>query len=139
MKLYNKTLLTSSLVLLLNNTLFAMPSGEALFIDKCTSCHSIDMPKSKAGLKAPPAVGLMFHLTENLSNEASVKEHIQSFTMNPTEEKAVCKSINKFGLMPSQKANVTEEELRIIADWLVDDVYISRRSYKKKKKKMFAN
>ncbi len=120
-------------------SLFAMQSGEELFIQKCTSCHSINMPTSDSNLKAPPAVGIMFHLNENFSNDEEIKKHILSFTLHPDKETAICKSVRNFGLMPSQKDNVSKEELELIADWLVDDVYISRRKYKKQKKEMFQN
>ncbi len=132
----NKLIFT---LLSLSASIFAMQSGEELFIQKCTSCHSINMPKSHSTLLAPPAVGLMFHLNENFSNDEEIKEHILTFTLHPDKETAICKSVRSFGLMPSQKDNVSEKELKLIADWLVDDVYISRREYKKQKKEMFAN
>jgi mono/diheme cytochrome c family protein len=127
-----------ALLLLLTN-LHATPTGKELFIQKCTSCHSIEMPKTKKNLLAPPAVGLMFHLNEHFDNEEDLISHIKSFTMNPQREKAVCKSVRKFGVMPSQKNNVTEEELTIIAEWLTFDIFITKRKYLKERKEMFAN
>lgn len=129
----------STLLISLNTNLLAESHGKKLFEEKCISCHSINMPKSKADLKAPPAVGLMFHLTENFSNDEQIQKHIESYVINPTRETAICKSIRRFGIMPSQKGNVTKEELKIIAEWLIDDISISRREYKRQKKEMFAN
>ena len=43
--------------------------------------------------------------------------------MNPSKEKAKClpKSIKRFGIMPSQKDNLTEKELSLIVNYIYDN------------------
>ena len=44
------------------------------------------------------------------------------FTMNPSKEKMMFpqETIDKFGHMPSQKGNLTDKELRDIAEYILD-------------------
>lgn len=135
----NFFLLSFSLVFMLTNNLHASPTGKELFQKKCTSCHSITMPKTQKGLRGPPAVGIMFNLSSNIYDDDKLIEHIISYTLNPTREKTICKSVRKFGIMPSQKDNITKEELRLVAEWLVDDIFISRKEYVKQKRYMFSH
>ncbi|MDF1875715.1 c-type cytochrome [Sulfurimonas sp. SAG-AH-194-I05] len=139
MKNINKNFILTLLSLLAFTNIQANPTGKELFIQKCTSCHSINMPKSQKDLHAPPAVGVMFHLNNHFDNNEDLIAHIESFTMNPTREKAICKSIRRFGIMPSQKGKLTKEELSLIAQWLANDVFITRSKYKRDKKAMFDN
>jgi cytochrome c len=127
-----------SIFILLTGSLLA-EDGKELFQNKCTACHSITMPMSHNDLKAPPAVGFMFHLKEHFTDKTKLKEHIINFTTNPTYEKAVCRSVRRFGVMPSQKENVTQEELAKIADWLIGEVSLSKEHYYKQKKEMLGN
>ena len=117
----------------INLTLLASGNGEELFIQKCASCHSINIPSDRSQMVAPPAKGIMFHMSEVIGSDEKVLEHIQSFTMNPTEEKAICKSVRRFGLMPSQKDLITEEELKIVAHWMIENLKISKEDYNKQK------
>jgi len=50
-------------------------------------------------------------------------EFIKDYVINPTEAKAHCmpQKIKHFGLMPSQKGNVTLEELEVIANWMFEN------------------
>jgi len=56
------------------------------------------------------------------TKEDAVK-FIADYVLHPSKEKALCKpqKIKRFGLMPSQKGNVTKEELEKIAGWLYDN------------------
>ena len=138
MNIKQSFLIIPSLFLLLGTNLYAQ-SGEELFKAKCTSCHSMSMPKNRSDMLAPPTLGFMYHLNEHFENDEELKKHILSFVMNPSKDTAVCRSVRHFGVMPSQKGNVTQKELELIADWLVSDISISKEEYSKQKKKMFAN
>ena len=138
MKIKPSFLIIPGLFLLLGTNLFA-ETGEELFKAKCTSCHSMDMPKSKADMLAPPTAGFMYHLNEHFNSNEELKEHILSFVINPTEDAAVCRSVRRFGLMPSQKDNISIEELKLVADWLINNMSISKKEYQERKRKMFAN
>lgn len=94
-------------------------TGEELFNSKCSICHKSSMPQNKNEMIAPLAKGVMFHLREALKDDAKIKEHMADFVLNPTKEKAICKSVQKFGLMPSQKGAVTKEEVEKIADYML--------------------
>ncbi len=105
--------------------------GKELFIEKCTKCHSTEFPKSKADrkkMKAPPIMGVMFHVNDGIKaeNEAEKKQKVIDFIVdyahNPSKDKSFCEAnaIERFGLMPSQKENVTKEELKQIAAYLYD-------------------
>ena len=97
--------------------------GEMLFLNKCSSCHSTSRPTDMSKVIAPALMGVMRHLKMDYPDKAKAVAFIKDFTLNPTKEKAICmpKKIERFGLMPSQKGNVTTEELEIIAGWMFDN------------------
>lgn len=95
-------------------------NGEELFKEKCTSCHTYYRPADISKLVAPPIVGLMRHMRADLNTNEAIIEHVKEFVHNPTKEKAVCPSVKRFGLMPSQKGVVTKEELSSIAKWMIE-------------------
>ena len=105
-------------------------SGENLFKEKCMTCHTMVRPADKSTMVAPPAKGLMFHMSEDIGSDKKILAHIKSFTMNPTKEKAICKSVRRFGLMPSQKDSITQAELDIVAKWMVKNLKMSEADYK---------
>ncbi|HHC11115.1 MAG TPA: cytochrome c [Campylobacterales bacterium] len=121
-------LLITGLALAFNGNLMAdaipAPSeGEILFTQKCASCHSITRPKDMSTVVAPALMGVMHHLKISYPNKDKAVTFIKDYVINPTKEKAICmpKKIERFGLMPSQKGNVTEEELEVIANWMFDN------------------
>jgi hypothetical protein len=95
--------------------------GKKLYDVKCATCHTPTRPNSMAemnALIAPPMEGVMFHLKTSFNTQEESKKFIKDYVINPTKEKAMCmpQKIQKFGLMPSQKGVVTEDELdKIIA------------------------
>lgn len=132
---FTKVLSAAGLILSFNSTLFASPAGEELFTQKCAICHTMTRPADKSQMVAPPAKGIMFHMSEEIGSNEKILEHIKSFTINPTKEKAICKSVRKFGLMPSQRDNITDEELEIVAKWMVENLKMSEQEYKNRKQK----
>lgn len=107
------------IILLVVINLNANKIGKELFAKKCASCHSILMPKDKSTMLAPPVRGIMHHMKEEFSSNEEIIKHIKSFVINPTKEDAICQSVQFFGLMPSQKGNVSKEELGEIAKWMI--------------------
>ena len=101
-----------------NNT-----KAEELFKNKCASCHITTHPTDMSKLIAPPLMGVMRHLKMTYPNKKDAVAFIKDYVVNPTKEKAVCMpmKIKRFGLMPSQKGNVTDEELELIANWMFDN------------------
>ena len=120
-----------TLMLSLATALFAN-NAEELFMNKCAVCHIMQRPTDKSQMIAPPAKGIMFHMSEAIGSDEKILAHIKSFTLNPTKEKAICPSVRRFGLMPSQKENITEEELDIVAKWMIENLKMTPQEYKNK-------
>lgn len=120
MKLYSKIFLGLSLVTVAHAT----PSnGESLFKAKCSACHISTFPEDKSKLVAPPLMGVMRHVKMKYSTKEKAVDFIVDYALNPSEQKAVCMpmKIKRFGLMPSQKGSVTQEELKEIASWMFEN------------------
>lgn len=126
-----RMILTLSLAV---TTLFAN-NAEELFMSKCAVCHVMERPTDNSQMIAPPAKGIMFHMSEDIGSDEKILAHIKSFTINPTKDKAICRSVRRFGLMPSQKENITEEELDIVAKWMVANLKMTEEEYKNGKQK----
>jgi cytochrome c len=97
--------------------------GAELFKVKCATCHMSDRPTSKAemdALIAPPMVGAMYNVYMNFNTQEEANAFLKDYIMNPTKEKAICKEnkLLRFGLMPSQKGLLSDEELDKIIEYL---------------------
>jgi len=117
-----KKLFTLVATLLLTNTLYAQ-DGALLFNAKCTACHHTTRPSDKSSLVAPPLMGVMKHVKIQYTTKDEAVKFITTYALDPKVSNAVCKpqSIKHFGVMPSQKGNVTKEELQTIASWMYDN------------------
>ena len=115
----------------------AASQGEELFQSKCSMCHVVKPPKDMSTLVAPPVFGVMRHVKMTYSNEAEALAFMRSYVMEPSAAKAVCmpQKLKKFGLMPSQKGNVTPQELEVITKWMYDN--FPPKGFKGGKHKMF--
>lgn len=112
--------------LLASSSLFAQTSEvESLAVEKCGSCHLIGaITKDKLNnMTAPPAWALSKKVSNSYPNRADAIEFIVEYTMNPSEDKMVFshKTKERFGMMPSQKDMLSEKELRIIAEYILDN------------------
>ncbi|NPA66070.1 MAG: cytochrome c [Epsilonproteobacteria bacterium] len=98
-------------------------SPEALFDAKCSMCHVKTRPQDMSKLVAPPIMGVMRHVKMQYSSKKDAVAFIADYVLAPNQSKAVCmpQKIKKFGLMPSQKGNVTKAEVEQIASWLYDN------------------
>ncbi len=98
-------------------------NGKELFEAKCTACHITTPPNDPSTLVAPPAMGIMRHVTMTYPSKDEAVKFIVEYVQNPTLQKAVCmpQSIDRFGLMPSQKGAATPEEFKAIAEYLFDN------------------
>jgi len=118
----NMTLLSLGTTLLLGTSLYA-DDGASLFQAKCTACHQMTHPSDSSTLLAPPVMGVMRHVKMTYTTKDDAVNFITEYALNPQASKAVCmpQKIKRFGLMPSQKGNVTKEELKTIASWMYDN------------------
>jgi len=100
-------------------------NAQQLVKENCTACHMMTKPtqEQKASMKAPPMMGVMFHLKETIKDEQKAKDFIVNYVQNPTKEKAICmpRKIERFGLMPSMKGVLTEAQLKEVARYLYEN------------------
>ena len=109
------------LTIALEASLFAS-DAKALFQQKCAVCHmqTKPTPKQRSQMVAPPVLGVMFHVKKRYPNRADAVAFIVDYAHNPSKKKALCPSIKRFGVMPSQKGAVTKDELKAIASYMFD-------------------
>ena len=103
--------------------------AKALLQQKCAICHNLKMPPDTfEDEKAPPMMAVVFHLKDFMhitmpeEKEGKFIPFIQSYVIEPSAKRAYCdkKSLESYGVMPSQKGNVTQEELYAIGEYLFD-------------------
>jgi len=101
--------------------------GEVLIEQKCATCHNLDMPpKSYEHEVAPSMMAITFHLKDFIQSndpsehEAKIVDFVKDYVIAPSREKSFCDkaSLDSYGVMPSQKGNVTEAELEAIAHYM---------------------
>ncbi|QOP43408.1 c-type cytochrome [Sulfurimonas sediminis] len=102
-------------------------NGKQLLEQKCSKCHNIDLPpKTFQDEKAPPMMAVAFHIKDFIkASSESDKipksiEFVKDYVINPSASKSFCdkKSLQEYGVMPSQKGKVTEDELQAIAEYM---------------------
>ena len=109
--------------------------AKELYISKCATCHSLSFPKNKADMIAPPTPGVMFHMRERFDTDEKILAYMRDFVMNPTTKTSLKKETKRFGLMPSQKGNITPDELNIVTKWMVENVHMNKKQHKQREKK----
>jgi hypothetical protein len=121
MKLKIATALITTMVL--STVISASQSAEELYDAKCSACHSKTRPTNMSEMVAPPVFGVMRHVKMRYPNKKEAVNFMVDYVLNPTIEKAICMpaKIKRFGLMPSQKGNVTKDELIKISNWMFDN------------------
>ena len=128
--MYLKLLLTLSLIIFSgcdDKPASAKLDGKKLLKQKCSSCHNIDLPpKSYENEVAPPMMAVAFHIVGftkvNVESQRVPKaiEFVKDYVINPSASKSYCdkQSLESYGVMPSQKGKVTQDELEAIASYM---------------------
>ena len=113
-------LLTLGTVVTLTSSVKATETAEALFDAKCAVCHMKTRPTDMSNMVAPALMGVMRHVKMSYPNRDEAVEFMVDYVLEPTKEKAICmpQKIQRFGLMPSQKGNVSKLELIKITSWM---------------------
>ena len=102
-------------------------NGKMLLEEKCEACHNLKMPPDTyEDEKAPPMMAVVFHLKDfmKIKNDQDKAEKfipfIQDYVIEPSREKSYCdeESLKTYGVMPSQKGNVSQGELEAIAEYI---------------------
>ncbi len=116
-----KTLLLLSFA---SSMMFASSPAE-LLQTKCASCHILTLPNPSMipTMKAPAMEAVMFHINLSMDDKSKIKAFIMDYAIDPKVSKSVCESdkVQKFGVMPSLKGKITEQELSVIADHLIEN------------------
>jgi len=71
---------------------------------------------------APPVMGVMRHVKMSYPTKEQAVAFMVDYVLEPAESKAVChpEKLKHFGVMPSQKGQVTTRELVEISGWMFD-------------------
>jgi len=127
-----KIALSLSLLLLVsgcNDTPQKHYDGKKLLTQKCSSCHNIDLPPyTFEDEKAPPMMAVAFHVVNFIkTNDESqrilkAKEFVNDYVLNPSAKKSFCdkESLESYGVMPSQKGNITPDQLIAVSDYIFE-------------------
>jgi len=110
-------------ILGVTTTLFASANPEATFDNKCAACHMKTIPTDRANMIAPALNGVMRHVKMVYPNREDAVKFIVDYVQYPSKEKAICmaQKIARFGVMPSQKGNISPKELEDVSGWLFDN------------------
>ena len=116
------TILTLGTIAIVGSSLQASETAEALFDVKCAMCHSKSRPTDMTKVVAPALMGIMRHMKMAYPKKEKAVSFMVDYVLDPQEAKAICmpEKIQRFGLMPSQKGNVTEAQLIKITGWMFD-------------------
>lgn len=111
------------LLLSFTTTMMFASNGAELTKINCASCHALTTPTPAMipTMKAPAMDAVMLHINLVMSDKKEIKAFIMDYAINPKASKSVCESnkVQKFGVMPSLKGKVSENDLGIIADHMM--------------------
>jgi len=108
-------------------------SAEDIFKTKCVMCHTDKLNVPKANLIGPSADEVMLHVKEKFSDKNESVKFMKDYIFNPDPKKALCASMDKFGLMPSQKNVLSDDEAKQVLEYMFDT--FPREEYAKKETK----
>ena len=103
--------------------------GAKIMKAKCSACHNLDLPpKTFEDEKAPPMMAVAFHVADfiKVSDESAripkAVEFVKDYVINPSASKSFCdkESLKTYGVMPSQKGLISEEELDAVARYMFE-------------------
>ena len=102
-------------------------NAKELLQKKCTSCHDINMPPVLSDdEKAPPMMAVAFHVhnfvkpSDESQRTSKAISFVVDYVQEPSLEKSFCdpQSLERYGLMPSQKNLLTPDEATAIAEYM---------------------
>jgi hypothetical protein len=100
----------------------ASSDANEIFRDRCKICHTPETvtAEEKDRLLGPPIDEVMFHVKEKYPVRDDAVKFMADYILEPKVEKALCASMDKFGLMPSMKRTVTSAEALTVSGMLFD-------------------
>jgi len=107
------------------STMILASTGAELIKTNCASCHTLNVPTPDMipTMKAPAMDAVMFHINLGMSDKKEIKAFIMDYALNPKASKSVCESnkVQKFGVMPSMKGKISEQDLGSISDYMMEN------------------
>ena len=119
------------LTLTFASSLYANESKE-LFKKRCMACHTTQAVEDKNKLLGPPADEIMVHVKEAYKDRDEAISFMVDYILKPEVNKALCASMDKFGLMPAMKGVITKEQARDISLMMYEK--FPRASFQQKEK-----
>ncbi len=122
-------------ILLLADETDEFKAGQKVFDNVCSACHVEVLDKETAlkslkSLKAPPMNEVAMQLKTNIIikdddddvHRAVVIAFIKDYIKHPELAKVMCNApaVERFGVMPSQKTVLSDEEIQSVSTWLYD-------------------
>ena len=113
-------------------------NGKKLLEQKCAKCHNLDMPPTVSEDElAPPMMAVSFHVhsfvkpTDESQRTTKSIEFVVDYVRNPSVEKSFCdkESLQRYGLMPSQKSAISVDETRAVAKYIFE--HFNQKNLKK--------
>jgi mono/diheme cytochrome c family protein len=113
------------LLLTTATTMIFASNGAELVKANCASCHMLTTPTPDMipTLSAPAMDAVVFHINLAIAKKKDAESFIVDYVQNPNVSKTVCESnkVAKFGVMPSLKGKVSEEDLKSIASHVMEN------------------
>jgi cytochrome c len=112
--------------------LFSQPTGKEVFNQNCASCHANILGVTNDGgydnsyiTPAPYVSDLVRKLKDETKTEEKFAEFIKEYIENPNKRKTIYgkEAIKKFGLMPSLKGAINDEEKSLLIKYLYNEDY----------------
>jgi len=122
MKYTTFTLLTGLILTTITTNASETIDAKKLFTRSCIVCHTATLtdPNNKGNLIGPPADEVLMHVKEKFTNKEEAVKFMVDYIMKPDASKALCASMDKFGLMPSMEGVVSPEEAKEISAMMYD-------------------
>lgn len=95
-------------------------------------CHPTQTVQDKNKLLGPPADEIMLHVKEAFKSRDDAITFMVDYILKPEVSKALCASMDKFGLMPAMKGIVTKEQAKDISLMMYEN--FPREGYQQKER-----
>ncbi len=91
--------------------------AKSIYKNRCMICHTTKAvaPEEKGKLLGPPADEVMYHVKERYPDKEKAVVFMVDYIMQPSPDKALCASMDKFGLMPAMKGTLSPEDARAVS------------------------
>ena len=99
-----------------------IPDAAGIFRAKCQLCHTTRQVSSfeREKLLGPPIEEVMLKVKEKYPIREDAVRFIADYVRAPSIDKALCPSLDRYGLMPSLKRTLPKAEAEAVATMLFD-------------------